>query len=799
MADYSSAKTAMEELAADFTDTTADRNEAQTRFEIVDRLLRECLNWSDADINVEHRANGGIADYILGDSPRRAVIEAKRERNTFTLPAGTATPLTSIPSLLSEKPLCAAIDQVIGYAQDRGIPIAAICNGRQLAVFLASRQDGIAPRDGRALVFTSLDDMVRDFRLLWDALSVPGAEGLALYRILSPEVKPLPPEPLSDRLVDYPGYKNRNPVATEFQILAGLFLEDLLAQEELEDRFLERCYLESGPLSQYALVSKEILKKRYAALEQSAPVSTEPAVTKKGIADDLLTNTMSSALSKRPIILVGSVGVGKSIFIRRFMKMHMTDVAPNAIALYVDYGSEPALAGDLHQFTLHELAKKLRNNHDIDIESSGFLRSVYRSELFRFQDGPFGYLEEDNPEEFKLREAEFLSSKLEDLDSHLRESLGHLQKAQNRQTVIFLDNVDQRPRDFQERVFLIAQSMASSWPVTCFVSLRPDTFHSSRRRGTLAAYHPRVFTISPPRVDRVILRRLQFGLELLDETGSLPTFPEGLTLQSDRLHAYIDMLIQAFRNNDDINEFVDNMSGGNVRRALEFVVSFMGSGHVDTQKILRILEDQGSYTLPLHEFVRAVIFGDYQYYDPNESPVANVFDIDSLDGREHFLRPIIVRLCDRMASSGQEAGYVPISQLQHRVQDLGFTPLQLSHAIEDCLEKRLLESVPEHVEVAGVEQVRVTSTGLYTVRRLLQMFVYVDAMIVSTPIVDPEIRSTLSADSDITDRLKRCDTFRRYLDDEWESLESANCPFNWLEHSRHLEENINDIWKRIHR
>lgn len=787
--------------ALQLADTAAykGRNEAQTRFELIDTILKDCLGWEAGDIQVEDRLEGRIADYVLGNPIQRAVIEAKREGTYFELPAGTTSGVASLRTLMSHESIELAVEQVLDYAQDRGIPVAAVANGHQLIVFLASRQDGIPPRDGRALVLASLQDLHARFRDVWDALSPAGAERIALGRLLRLEERPLPPEPLSDRLVDYPGYKNRNPVSAEFEILGGLFIEDVVHQDELEDEFLDACYLESGALSQYALVSKEILKKRYAALEDVAAVTARPARTKQGLSEDLLSSTLTSSLSRRPILLVGSVGVGKSIFIRRFITRDLEEAAPGSIALYVDYGAEPALADDLHAFTNRSLTEQLRDEYDIDIDSSGFLRSVYRSDLARFRSGPYGFLAETSPPDYQLKEADFLAEKIKDRDEHLRRSIEHLQAAQRRQTVVFLDNVDQRPAAFQESVFLIAQAMATSWPVTCFVSLRPDTFHVSKQSGTLAAYQPRVFTISPPRVDRVIVRRLEFALKLLDETGSLPSFPAGMSLESARLKSYIAMLVHAFRRNREIVEFVDNMSGGNVRRALDFLVSFIGSGHVDVQKILRILEDSGRYDLPLHEFVRAVIFDDYEYFDPSESPVANVFDIRSLDGKEHFLVPILVRTCERMGRSGSQAGFVATEDLTSRIQSLGFSPLQVAEALDDCASHRLLETSPDNVPGATSNKVRVTSAGVYTCKRLIELFSYVDAMIVATPIVDPEVRERLGDDRAIADRLDRCEVFCDYLEREWAPLDGAGSAFDWPTHASTLRSSIQTVRDRVER
>ena len=55
----------------------------------------------------------------------------------------------------------------------------------------------------------------------------------------------------------------------------------------------------------------------------------------------------------------------------------------------------------------------------------------------------------------------------------------------------------------------------------------------------------------------------------------------------------------------------------------------MGSGHVDTAKILAIAEETGGYTIPLHEFMRAVIYGDHEL-DPSSSVLPNVFDVSRM-------------------------------------------------------------------------------------------------------------------------------------------------------------------------
>lgn len=731
------------------------------------------------------------------------VIEAKREGVYFDLPAGFIKSTAQLTTLREgNAQIETAVDQALQYALTRGVGIAAVCNGHQLIAFIASRVDGRPPAKGRALVFRSLADMEERFRELWDALSKDGVASRNLYSQLGAEGVAPPPAKLAQRLVDYPGSKNRNPVAAELQILGGMFMEDILRHPEVEPEFLRNCYYSHGSLSQYALVSRELLQTRYSALlQQQAGVSVRPARDKAGIPEELLQDIYVASLSKRPIILLGDVGVGKSIFIRHLIHVDAAETLERALVFYVDFGSQPAIASDLRAFVHGELARQLRENHGIDIRDNNMVRGIYHGELERFSRGIYADLRATDPSAYRTKELEYLESLVSDKENHLRNSLQHAQQAQQRQSVIFLDNVDQRPGQFQEEVFLIAQSLAATWPVTCFVALRPETFFRSKAHGSLSGYQPRVFTISPPRVDRVIQKRLAFARRLLAETGRLPSFPEGTTLQSERLDQYIEMLEQAFRDNERLIEFVENMSNGNVRKALDSVVSFVGSGHVDAKKILKILEEGGRYHLPVHEFVRAVIHGDHEHYFPGDSAVGNVLDVSTPDGREHFLLPLIIEFLAASAAAEAKQGFVSIQDTHQFAQSLGFQPYQTSSALERALHWSLVEPHPKPINgdydgKASPTHLRVTSAGLYSVRRLLAMFTYLDAMVVDTPIVDSEVRASIDDARTIADRLARVDELLGYLDTQWAPLRSRELPLEWPSVSKAVRVEVEEIQRR---
>lgn len=242
------------------------------------------------------------------------------------------------------------------------------------------------------------------------------------------------------------------------------------------------------------------------------------------------------------------------------------------------------------------------------------------------------------------------------------------------------------------------------------------------------------------------------------------------------------------------------MCGGNIRLALEFVRDFIGSGHVNTEKILTIYHDTGRYDVPLHEFLRAVIYGDHEYYCPDTSRVINVFDISSNDGREHFLSPVLLNQLGRWAQQSVDEGYVSIDKIYSYMQNLGFNPLQIDYSINRLHRRNLLES-PTGSRNGTVDDrpthLRITTVGAYYIKRLVTQFTYVDAMVTDTPIIDPEVRKEITNVTDIIDRLPRAKVFCDYLDSQWQGLEGSKVAFDWPSVRKLINMDIDHINQRV--
>jgi hypothetical protein len=784
-----------------------NRNEATTRLHLIDRLLFECLGWKQEDCKVEESYDRKYTDYSFFSPWRSLIVEAKREGIYFELPPGYLELEYSLKSLCKDNAdISSAVKQAMSYCQTRGTTLGTVCNGHQLICFVASRSDGIPPLEGKAIVFSSLQRMLTDFFILWKYLSKAGIQDKHLEKhLLGSEIYNLPSK-LSVSIAPYPGIKGRNILQTDLQIVGELVIEDVARTREIESDFIKDCYCHSGALSQYALVSKSILQDRYAALfdAETAGPTTTPATNKKGIA--LTHEILAESLSKRPILLLGDVGVGKTIFTRHLIKVAGAEVMKNAIALYIDLGSKAALSSDLRLFFISDVQEQLLRDYNVDIEERNFVRGVYHFEIERFSRGIYADLKETDPEAYRKKEIEFLEDKLKKREAHVKECLTHIYKGRKKQVIMFLDNADQRDEIIQQQAFLIAQEIAANWPVTVFLAIRPQTFHKSKKKGALSGYHPKAFTISPPRVDEVVIKRLNFALKIAKGELELSSLPCDIHIKLQDLEKYLTVLTYSFSENRELMEFIDNVCSGNIRLALEFITTFIGSGHVDTRKILEIEDkkDTGGfphYLIPLHEFLRAVIYGDNIYYDPLTSSIANLFDISTPDPKEHFLLPILIEYIGRTATSAGMEGFIQTSMIYEFAQSLGFTPTQINSAIGRALQKNLIEAearlIPEDDE-SQPNAFRVTTVGIYHIGRLVKRFTYVDAMIVDTPIIDDSIRSNITNVESIDERLSRTIIFANYLDKQWKKMNQKKVVgFNWELVSKELRTDIENIRKRI--
>ncbi|WP_252512043.1 hypothetical protein, partial [Acinetobacter ursingii] len=143
--------------------------------------------------------------------------------------------------------------------------------------------------------------------------------------------------------------------------------------------------------------------------------------------------------------------------------------------------------------------------------------------------------------------------------------------------------------------------LAKQWHATVFISVRPSTFHKSKRSGTLNAYSNKMFSILPPRIEQVVSKRLHFALSMVQ--GKIPLERlQSVEFNASNIAIFFKILIKSIERNHDIYEFLSNITGGNIREAIDLVNKFIGNPNVDAVKIIDKINSGNNYIIQLHEF-----------------------------------------------------------------------------------------------------------------------------------------------------------------------------------------------------
>jgi GTPase SAR1 family protein len=806
MTDYETAYKNLLTLLDKYTETGC-KNEAETRFHYIDVLLTDCLGWERTNIPVEKYLSGERTDYELG-SPTALILEAKRDSIHFEIPArknsSLLVPIRQLMGLSIEAK--DAIEQVQGYCSQRGVRYAAICNGPQIIIFVAIRTDAKPPFDGRALVIDGFTQLKEEFPQIFNLISPLGAASNKLLSYLDANGIAGIPEKISTRLANHPSFRYQSDSRNSLRMIAELLLEDIARNQDLEKRFYRECYCESGPLAQDALVSKNLLKTRYAALfHPSEEAPTVVPIKSKG--KPISTEVLAESLSRRPIILLGDVGVGKTSFIKNLMLIEAEDEFKKSIYIYLDLGVNAFLDADLESYVRSEVEKQLHEKYKININSSDFIHAAYHDDIKLFNEGLYGKLAETNPNLYHEKLIEFLAKKVESNEGHLRASIQKIQKDTQKQVIIIFDNVDQRELETQQKAFIVSQGVAQHWGAIVFLSVRPNTFHQSKRTGSLSAYPNKVFYIMPPRPELVLEKRLIFALNIAE--GRLPIESiSSVSLNLESIAIFLKALLRSIKKNQAVAEFLSNITGGNVRSMIDFVTKFTGSPNVDSDKIIEIFQSVGDYIIPVHEFSKAALLGDYSNYEPQSSLAMNLFDVRFPDVREHFLCSLILSYLNYDGTHRNLEGFVTANAIKQEMQSHGFGTEQTENALRRMTNKRLTETTQritfeESAASAGdiTNAFRITTVGAYHLVRWCSTFAYIDAMVFDTPIFDSVSYQKCSIDIesfDIGQRFKRTIAFRDYLNQAWDSS-GINAPyFNWKTLINSGVETFNSVEKHIH-
>ncbi len=432
-------------------------------------------------------------------------------------------------------------------------------------------------------------------------------------------------------------------------------------------------------------------------------------------------------LENQILLLVGSVGSGKSTFIDYVSLVALSpELRARSIWARINLNDAPLSTELAYGWISDALVNELqREIPEEDIHDLGTIEKVFRAELAQIKRGPISLLAPDSME-YKTRLADALLKLQQDPTTSAKCLARYVCSGPGKLLVIVLDNCDKRTRDEQLTMFQIAQWVRTQFRALVVLPLRDVTFDRHRHEPPLdTAIKDLTFRIEPPPFIEVLQSRVRLALEEMERASkNAPTLsyvlPNGVRVSypaADQSLYLASILRSLFAHDRFVRRVMTGLAGRDVRRALEIFLDFCMSGHIGEDEIYKIRFFEGKHVLPLSLVARVLLRMRRRYYDGDQAYIKNLIQCDPKDALpDNFVRLAILHWLEHRQSQVGPAGVPGFHKIEALLRDL----VQLGHDAQRVREDVLYLSrhgciIPEHQRLDTLvdgDLIKITASGL---------------------------------------------------------------------------------------
>jgi len=740
-------------------------SEADTRVNILDRVVHDVLEWPRDDVHREVYANPGFVDYELVVGKPQLVIEAKKAGETFVFPhkKGARKRFKISGSLGTDKKIRGAVDQARRYCSERGIRYGVATNGYSFIIFRGVT-DGFPWRDGEAIVFGSPKEVEARFTEFWNLVSYEAVSDGKLDDAFRPHLGDVrqyhrPVEMILDGDAPY----DRNPLNVALRPYVDKFFGDIASQDNV--MILEHCYVHTRPLQvideNLKLEINDVLPK---FADSAVQLKTSPTCEGGQIEKDVRSAAAEVRKSHKVVLLMGGIGSGKSTFLKRFFKVvipGLVEENASGVHIYLDFLGGPDSVPELRRLLWKKLASILKDRASF-LMKRGSLEGMFSARLSIMQEI---YHEDEEKLTGKINDEIYKLSR--DDEEFSRGALRHCVSV-GRMPIIVFDNVDQLGLGVQIEVFTQCQNLARESGCMAILVLREESYCAAQMQKQLTAYTIRPYHLSSPSFRKLIRTRIDFAANAAaeDQRGQLLT---QTARERQQVVDFFRLLRDSiFEKNKNIVRLVEAVSFGNARIALDLLNAFITSGATNMAKILDKYSLYGRYTVPFHEFAKSVILGDYRYYKEGRSFIMNVFYVTDKRNASHFSALRILKYLGTVRGADRDGeGFTSLQGLLTNIVDLFDNEQDCVATIGRLItvRRQLIELDTRRTDsLDGAGTVRITTAGLYYLKYFVNSFSYLDLVWHDTPFNDISVAKSLKRQIGRTDMGARFDRVTRFLE-----------------------------------
>lgn len=745
-------------------------SEAQTRFDIIDRVIKEVLGWSHGQIKVEDKAHPGYVDYILSSGDLKIVVEAKKIGASFPTPPKSSwkAKLKLTGSVLGEGEIKKAIDQVFAYAITLQANVVVVTNGLCWCIFKPNEEKKNEIYANILFPFTKDGDC----KLLYDFISNEAIEKFGTNT-----------------------FSNTAPVIDEKRIINEIYDADgRIGRNHIAD-FLAPAL--DGPLYESSMLNNaEQLKECFVATEarikfdntlnfylsEWKPESLGKDITKikrnqkEGPLEKMIEYGSIKSYSPPLNLVIGSVGSGKSTYLKHFENVSGSQLIKEnkAIWLYVDFESM-GREGKPRNFLYQELKKRYIDlSEKTENAFKEIIEPAYKKEIESLSKGVLAPISK-NKEKVDEKISEFIQNEYEKTEPFVDKIFEYL--ASRKLCIIVMDNSDlYEDSNLETRVF--SEGLAFSKRVKCHViiSLREVTYLKHKNDSSFNAYDFRKLWLDPPPFEEVLSKRLKYSQKILENKKAVIPTKKGIKVNVPNLGLFFKIVNESILGGEDgkIIRCFESITNRDVRRGLKLIKNFLSSGHIHADlAIVDYIHGHATYRFPFHEIFKGAILGQYKYFREYRAECINIFDSRLGSINLQLLRLYILNYGIYQNRIHRGKVNIKVSDYIDIFSHMGASSGQIIEVLLYLNKEGLVKNTSSHIidTSASVEVVR---GAAYYLNYLSETMVYVESCLYDTEILIDSVwqgikkkTHEIEAEKNPTRRLKirrnRMEIFLNYL------------------------------------
>jgi energy-coupling factor transporter ATP-binding protein EcfA2 len=421
----------------------------------------------------------------------------------------------------------------------------------------------------------------------------------------------------------------------------------------------------------------------------------------------------ASKLNNEVMLLIGSVGSGKSTFTTYLKEIALNDNIKNKLLwIRIDLNNSPVAREELYKWIKKDIINSLKNtDKEFDPDTINGLKELYEIKIDTFNKVALElFPEETTPYKEKLfQEIKRLKA---DIDLTLDACISHYVHKKGKNLILVLDNCDKRNSNDQLLMFEIANYLKENTKSVVFLPLRETTYdHYQNQKPLDTVVKDLTFRINPPSLERVLYSRIKYSMRAKKESNENHYYLENgmqVSYPSEEEIFYLKSILKSLFQNDFFKKLISGLAGRNIRKGIEIFLDFCKSGHITDSFILKMKHSKGEFSLPNHIISKVMIRGNRLYYTDSESRIKNLFISDPADSLpDPFVRVgILVWLRSMRRKKGPSGitGFHKISKLINELMSIGHSEFRIIEELKTMVRESLVITESQDEKNVNIEE-----------------------------------------------------------------------------------------------